>query len=118
GEGLESLTPEQAKALQLGSLLLNTNPDIARDAKRLALKANPKLNIPELELEDRIDKATARSPEKIEELEQRLITQDVNARRELFRSDCTKQGLDPDEVEKIVVDEKCSPATAIKLALM
>lgn len=116
--GVEGLSANQQQALKLGELLLNTNPDIARDAKRLAKKANPALRIPEIELEDAIDKASEKNTAKVAELEQRLIERDVTDRRRIFREDCTKQGLDPDEVEKIVVAEKCSPATAIKLALL
>jgi hypothetical protein len=116
--GIEDLSPADQQAHKLGVMLLRKNPDIARRAKRLAREADPTLVVPELELEDQIAKGQEKNQEKIAELEQRLINQDVQQRRKAFREDCEKQGLDPTEVEKIVVDEKCSTATAIKVALL
>jgi hypothetical protein len=115
--GLEDLSPQDQQAHRLGKLLLEKNPEIARRAKRLAKEADPALRIPEIELEDQIAAATKDSQKRIDELEQRQIATDVERRRERFRAECTEQGLDPEAVEKIVVDEKCSTATAIKLAL-
>jgi hypothetical protein len=115
--GIEDLKPEEVQALRLGSILLSKNPDIARKAKRLAKEADPTLRIPEIELEDQIAAGNKEQADRIAELEQRQIQTEVERRRERFRADCKEQGLDPTEVEKIVVDEKCSTSTAIKLAL-
>jgi hypothetical protein len=115
--GIEDLSPADQQAHRLGVLLLK-DPEVARQAKRLAKKADPSLRIPEIELEDQIEKANEKNAEKVAELEQRLIKQDVDNRRAAFRADCKEKGLDPDEVEKIVVAEKCSTATAIKIATM
>lgn len=115
--GLEDLSPQDQQAHRLGKLLLEKNPEIARKAKRLAKEADPALRIPEIELEDQIAAATATQEKKIQELMERQITTEANARRERFRAECREQGLVPEDVEKIVADEKCSPATAIKLAL-
>jgi hypothetical protein len=114
--GIEDLTPDQAQQLRLGAILLK-NPDVARKAKRLAKEADPTLRIPEIELEDQIAAAGKVQADKIAELEQTVIKQDVERRREKFRADCVERGLKPEDVEKIVVDEKCSTATAIKLAI-
>lgn len=116
-ESLEGLTPNQRQALNLGRLLLEKNPDIARKAKRLAKEADPTLRVPEIELEDQIAAGNKAQADRIAELEQRQIQSDVERRRERFHTACREQGLNPEEVEKIVVDEKCSTSTAIKLAL-
>lgn len=116
--GIEDLSPQDQQAHRLGALLLRKNPDIARRAKRLAREADPTLVVPELDLEDQITKAGEKQAEKVAELEQRLIEQDVANRRAAFRAECKEKGLDPAEVEKIVVAEKCSTATAIKIADM
>lgn len=114
--GIEDLTPAQAQAMRLGEIL-QKNPDIAMRAKRLAKEADPTLRIPEVELEDKIAQGTKDAAKRIDDLEQRQIANEVAQRREQFRAVCKEQGLDPAEVEKIVVDEKCSTGTAIKLAI-
>ena len=115
--GIEDLSPELQQQLRLGAIMLK-DPAIAREAKRLAKKADPSLRIPEIELEDQVNAVAVKNNERIDALEQQLVTERVNARHAAFRADCEKQGLDPDEVEKIVVAEKCSTATALKMAVM
>lgn len=116
GEGIESLSAADQNAVRLGRLLLNTNPEVAREAKRLAKKADPNLRVPELELEDQIAASAKKSEERTAELERQLIEERVARRREEFHRQVAAEGLDVAEVEKIIVDEKCSPATAIKMA--
>lgn len=116
--GLEDLTPAQRQELHAGQILLRKNPEIARKAKLLIKEADPSISIPEVEADLRVQESEKKTAEQIAALEQRVIAQDVEARRAKFREKCKDKGLDPDEVEKIVVAEKCSTETAIRIAEM
>jgi hypothetical protein len=115
--GIEDLSPEDQQALRLGAVLLRKNPDVAMRAKRLAKEADSTLRIPEVELEDKITASAKETEKRVDEIEKRQIATDVAQRRATFRAECTNLDLVPEEVEKIVVAEGCSPSTAIKLAL-
>jgi hypothetical protein len=114
--GADDLPLEQQKALRLGRLLLETNPEIAMDAKRLAKKADPNLRLPEVELEDKMRAEAAARAEWEEKQEQRQMEERVTARRKERDREAKAAGFTPEEIEKIVVDEKCSFETAMKLA--
>lgn len=113
--GLEDLTPEQRKQLELGSILLS-NPEVAKSSLRLAKKAKPELRLPEIDLEDAIQAEAKKREEWQEKQEQREIEQRVEQRRREHAVAAREQGFTPEEIEKIVVDEKCSFETALRLA--
>lgn len=113
--GLEDLTPEQRKQLELGSILLS-NPEIAKSSLRLAKKAKPELRLPEIDLEDAIAAEAKKREEWQEKQEQREIEQRVESRRREHARAAENAGFTPEEIEKIVVDEKCSFETALRLA--
>jgi hypothetical protein len=102
--GIEDLTQDQRRALDLGSILLG-NPEVAMAAKRLAKKAKPELRIPEVELEERLEAERVETDKRFEKAEQQQLQRDVAARLSFQREESTRQGLDPDEVDKRVVDE-------------
>jgi hypothetical protein len=115
--GVEDLTGRDLEAHRLGQLLLS-KPEVRREAQRLAKKVNPALHIPELEMEDRIEAARTESKDRADKLETQLIAERVERRRSERAEQCRAQGLDVEEVEKIVVAEKCSYETAMKIAAL
>lgn len=113
--GLEDLTPEQRRQLQLGEILLS-NPEVAKSSLRLAKKAKPELRLPEIDLEDAIAAEAQKREEWQEKQEQREIEQRVEHRRREHAQAAKDAGFTQEEIEKIVVDEKCSFETALRLA--
>ena len=116
--GLEDLSPEELKQFRLGKMLLEANPEIADEAKRLARKVDPKLRLPEIDLADKIA-AEKKAREEWEEKQETQAREDrVHRRRQEEAQRAIDAGFTPEEIEKIVVDEKCSFPTAIKLATL
>ena len=103
--GFEELPDEQKLNLaRFAHTLIHRNPDIAREARKLAKKANPDLRFPEIEAEERVNEQLKSRDKQIEEMQQQLMTQDVERRREAQRQSCRDKGLDPDEVEELIVE--------------
>lgn len=113
--GIEDLSPAELRAFRLGKLL-ESNPEVRREALRLARKADPKLRIPELELEDRVDAERDARLKSEEKLEHQLMEERVARRKSERDAQIVAAGFTVDEIEKIIVDEKCSYETAMKLA--
>lgn len=113
--GLEDLTPEQQKQLKLGEILL-ANPEVSKSALRLAKRAKPELRLPEIDLEDAIEAEAKKREEWQAKQEEREINQRVEQRRREHALAAKEAGFTPEEIEKIVVDEKCSFETALKFA--
>jgi hypothetical protein len=113
--GIEDLTPAQLKAYHLG-LELSKNPEVHRQSLRLAKKANPALHFPEIELEDQIAAVETRSLEREQKLENDLMTERVTRRQEARNREIIEAGFTVAEIEAIIVSEKCSYETAMKLA--
>jgi hypothetical protein len=116
--GIEDLSPQDQQAHRLGALLLRKSPDIARKAKRLAREADPTLIVPELDLEDQLEKSAKTQDEKLEAMDKQLMEERV-ARRKTERDQQIKDaGFTVAEIEKIIVDEKCTYETALKIAAL
>jgi len=113
--GIEDLSPADAQAHALGKLLLS-NPEVANQAKRLAKKANPALQLPEIDLEDALVRERNDSIAREKKIEDQLMAERVERRRAERNTDIVKAGFTVEEIEKIIVDEKCSYDTAMKLA--
>jgi hypothetical protein len=114
--GIEDLSPQDQQAHRLGTLLLRKNPDIARRAKRLAREADPTLVVPELELEDQIAKSNQTQAEKLAAMETQLMEERVRNRKRDRDAQIKDAGYTVEEIEKIIVDEKCTYETALKIA--
>lgn len=114
---LEDLSPEQARAYNLGKLLLET-PEVRRETLRLAKKANPKLNIPEVELEERLDQERTEAISREQKLETQLMEERVARRKSERDAQIIAAGFKVEDIEAIIVREKCTYETAIKLAGM
>lgn len=117
---VEDLTPQQQQQLRLGQLLLETNPDIALDAKKLARKADPKLRLPEVDLEEKIEKLHKENKELEDKIERQRIEDRVNAREREAKKQIEDAGFSLEEIEQIVKNEdlhgSSGIATALKLA--
>jgi hypothetical protein len=114
--GIEDLTPQQLRAFHLGQELMK-NPEIHRQGLRLAKKANPALVLPtEIELEDRIEAVNQGAKEREAKLEEQLMTERVARRQGERNKQITDAGFTVEEIEAIIVAEKCTYETAMKLA--
>lgn len=115
--GIEELTPEQQKHLKFGEMVLTAkDKEIVKAGKRLAQKVNPELRLPELDLEDQIEKEKKAREDWEEKWEEKRREEHYNRRREEEAQRSREAGFDPEEIEKIVVEEKCTFPTALKLA--
>jgi hypothetical protein len=101
--------------MRLGALLLK-NPEIALEAKRLAKKADPTLQIPEVDIDDRIAAAAKESQKSVEKLENELVAERVARRKTERDAQITAAGFKVDDIEKIIVDRKCTYETALHIA--
>lgn len=114
---LEDLTPEQQdQALKLFTFTQN-NPDVAKAVRRMAKEKNPSMQAPDLDLEDRIEAVRKETAAEIsKDRDERLAFIQQQQRREAHQR-IKDAGLDPEKVEKIMVDESIgSYDTAIKYA--
>ena len=78
--GIEDLDPESQKALRLGTMLLS-NPEVSNKAKRLAREVDPKLRLPEIDLEDQINKLRDEQKAELEKRDKELMEERVRSRR-------------------------------------
>lgn len=95
----EELTDEQRLQLARAGYRLFHNPDVSQDAKRLLMKANPQVRFPDIEQEERKSR-----DEKIAELEHKQLEGEMNRRLEEKRAVARDRGLDPSEVEALVIE--------------
>jgi len=112
---LEGMTQAERRAFLLGQELVK-NPEVFREGQRLAKKANPALQIPEIELEDKLAAQEARALERQQKLQDELMQERVTRRQQERNRQIEAAGFEVSEIEKIIVDEKCSYDTAMKLA--
>jgi len=112
---LEDLTPEQQdQALKLFTFTQN-NPDVAKAVRRMAKEKNPSMQAPDLDLEDRIEAVRKETKAEIDkDRDERLAFIQQQQRREAHDR-IKAAGLDPEVVEKAMVDESIgSYDTAIR----
>lgn len=101
----EEMSEEAKLALgRFAHTLIHRNPEVAREARKLAKKANPELRFPEIETEERVNEQLAARDKKIEELEARQMQEEADRRREQKRAACVARGLDPDKVEALMIE--------------
>ena len=105
-EGLEKLSEEQrANLLRFGYELIHRDPTIAKEARRLAAKANPDVyRFPELQAEEAVKSELKTRDEKLAELEQKLIESDARAQLEARRQAAKERGLNSDTIEALIVE--------------
>lgn len=110
---LENMTEAERNSAALKRMM--NHPELGLEAKRLWKKIEPTANFPDLDIRDQLDANTKANTDKIEALEQQLRERDVLARREANHELIREAGLEVDQVEKVMTDEKIlNYSTAIK----
>ena len=114
---LEDLTPEQQEqALRLFAFV-KQNPDVEKTIRREAKRKNPNMSAPDLDLEDALAKQREEFDAKLKEQEEKATTQMLQQRRAEHHARIRSEGLDPDEIEKLMESESIGNYdTAIKYA--
>lgn len=112
---LEDLTPEQQEqALRLFTFV-KQNPDLEKNIRREAKKKNPNFSAPDIELEDKLSEQREEFNKKLEEERNERLAEIQKQRRAEAHAKVRAAGLDPEIVEKAMVDESIgSYDTAIK----
>lgn len=106
---------EQAKALALYQFVQG-NPDVAKQMRKIAREKNPNMPVPDTDvLEDKMQNELNALREEFKKRDEISIQQLQEQRRSEMHTRIRSNGLDPEEVEKIMVDEKIGNYdTAIK----
>ena len=112
---LEDLSPEQQQqALRLFAFV-KQNPDVEKTIRREARKKNPNMPAPDLDLEEALVKQREEFEAKLKERDDQAVAQLQQQRRAEAHANIRSAGLDPEEVEKAMVDESIGNYdTAIK----
>jgi transcriptional regulator of met regulon len=102
---LGDMTPEQrAQAAQLFTFV-KANPDIEKEIRRKAKEKNPAMHAPDIEIEQALKKQREEiEAELAKDRQERLDTIKAERRKEAHALIRTA-GLDPEAVEKVMVDE-------------
>jgi hypothetical protein len=97
--------------------MMESNPDIAEKSKELALEANPKLRIPEVQLRKKIEAHDAKFAELAEQRERDKIDA-RNAERERIAAEKIKaSGFTKEEIEKVVTEQDLRGDKMIDVAI-
>ena len=108
---LENLSEGEIRELALLAKELHDNPTTRSEALRLTKKIRQDLPIPELDLQDKVDRTRDQMQSKIDSLEARLRENDARKtlgdRRRALKANGKVQSDDEiKEVEKIMIDKK------------
>jgi hypothetical protein len=110
---LENLTDDQRNSLALKRLF--GHPEFGREAKKLWKKIEPNAKFPELDLEDQARAMNEATQKELQALQEKVQLQEIQGRRAEQHAKIRQAGLEPDEVEKVMTEEKiASYDTAIK----
>jgi hypothetical protein len=112
---LENMTDEQREqAVRLFSFV-KQNPDIEKQIRREAKKKHPNMQAPDIELEEAMEKQRAEFQEELKKRDQASLDALQAQRRAEAHAKIKSNGLDPEEIEKVMVDENIANYdTAIK----
>jgi hypothetical protein len=110
---LENMSEAERNSAALKRMM--NHPELGLEAKRLWKKIEPTANFPDLDMRDQLDAVNKTNADKIEALENQMRERDVLARREANHALIRDAGLDVEQVEKVMTDEKIlNYGTAIK----
>jgi len=110
---LEDMTEAERNSEVLKRMM--NHPELGLEAKRLWKKIEPKARFPDLELSDQVSAATKELEAKLEKLENERLEERVRANRDANHKMIREAGLDVEQVEKVMTDEKIANyGTAIK----
>lgn len=107
---LEDLTPEARDELAQLARQLAENPNTRKDFLRLTKKAKPDMPIPELEIEEATNAATAKMQNELESLRNQMREKDAIEELNRRRNKLKEKGLiqsdeDIEQVEKVMLDK-------------
>lgn len=91
---------EKRKLLNLGNMVAGmiNNPKLSKDTKKLLKAADPNLQFPELDTDERIEKIREEGKQTAEELRQQLAQRDAREALQAEETKITEAGLDPKAV--------------------
>ena len=112
-EDLSDQDKERAAALYK---FVNQNPDVAKQVRKLAREKNPNIPVAEADvLDEKLEAQRKEFEEKLAARDKEYSENLQSTRRSEQHDKIRKAGLDPEVVEKVMVDEKIgSYDTAIK----
>jgi hypothetical protein len=114
---LENLSEEERNRLALFANRLLSDPEASKDVRRIAKRLDPKFQAPDIDLDDRIDAVKAEEAKKREALEEKLMADQLERKREREHQKVRAAGEDPEYIEKIMTDQRIgSYETALKIA--
>jgi hypothetical protein len=114
---LENLSEEERNRLALFANRLLSDPVASKDVRRIAKKLDPKFQAPDIDLDDRIEAVRAEEAGKREKLEEKLIADQLERKRDREHQLCRDAGEDPEYIEKIMTEQRIgSYETARKIA--
>lgn len=102
----ENLSLEDQQALGQTMHRLLSNPDLRKTTLGLLKKADPSVSLPEVELDERFEALQNTANEKIASLESKLAQKELAEQRARDLAALRERGLDPTEVEKVMVDKR------------
>lgn len=104
-DSLENTTEEQRLSLARAMQTLLNNPEVSRDTKRLLKKVDPKLQFPDLEVDERIAKFEETQREREKEREEAERVRRANESYEQIRGKVTARGFKVEDVETVMKDK-------------
>lgn len=108
---LEDLSFEQRDEMALLVQELSRNPKTRKQLLKLTQEVRPELNIPELEIDNTLQKVRETQEEKIAALENKLREKEAldnlrNRRDSLMKKGLAKSDEEVEEIEKVMLDKK------------
>lgn len=106
---LEGYSPEDIALMASAYATIVTNPETREATLRLQKKANPSARLPEIDLKDQIEAATAAQKKLIDEQQEKLIKMEAEQRIRDERERLRGQGFndaDIAEIEKEMIEAK------------
>ncbi len=110
---LEEMTEAERNSEILKRMM--NHPEFGDEAKRIWKRIEPKARFPDIEVKDAVAKATTEMQEKIDKLEAERLEERVRSNREANHKMIRDAGLNVEQVEKVMTEEKIANYnTAIK----
>ena len=114
---LENLSEEERNRLALFANRLLSNPETSKAVRRIAKGLDKNFQAPDIDLDDRIDAVRKEEADKRKELEDKMLADQLDRKREREHQKIRAAGEDPDYIEKIMTDQRIgSYDTALKIA--
>lgn len=100
-----ALNDSQRENLAKAGLRLFDNPDVSPKAKELLMKADPSVRFPEVLQANELTRIREENAENLRKLEQSQLEERAERNREKRWAEARDAGVDPEEVEKVIVEK-------------